>query len=70
MNPDKTPGLNGFTPGFYKKCWRIIGKYVMTTVRKFFEEGKFLDRLNDTVLVLLPKKKNPKIMTDLRPIAI
>lgn len=28
MDPDKAPGYDGYTPGFYQKCWPIIGKDV------------------------------------------
>lgn len=41
MNPDKAPGIDGFTPGFYQKCWPIIGKDAVLTVKKFFAEGSF-----------------------------
>ncbi|KAL8100581.1 hypothetical protein AgCh_032729 [Apium graveolens] len=70
MNPNKAPGLDGFTPGFYQKCWSIIGKDVVETVKKFFTVGKLPEKLNDTLLVLIPKKKNPRVMADLRPIAL
>lgn len=70
INPDKVPGLDGFTPGFYQKCWPIIGKDVVKAVKKFFSEGKLPENLNDTLLVLISKKKHLKMMSDLRPIAL
>lgn len=70
MNPGKAPGVDGYTPGFYQKCWPIVGKDVVREVKKFFNEGRLPEKLNDTLLVLIPKKKNPKSMVDLRPIAL
>lgn len=70
MNPDKAPGPDGFTPAFYQKCWSIVGEDVVATVRQFWQLEVIPDRLNDTVLVLIPKKTNPLVMGDLRPIAL
>lgn len=42
----------------------------MKTVKSFFAERKLSDNLNDTLLVLFPKKKNLQRMTDLRPISL
>lgn len=36
MDPDKAPGLVGYTPGFYQKYWAIVGKDVTELVRTFF----------------------------------
>lgn len=70
MDPDKAPGKDGYTPGFYQKCWPIVGKDVTKLVNIFFREGKMPTSLNDTILVLIPKKKSPEGMGDLRPIAL
>lgn len=70
MDPDKAPGRDGYTPGFYQKCWPVVGRDVTEMVNAFFRTGKLPDRLNDTVLVLIPKKKSPVGMGDLCPIAL
>lgn len=70
MDPDKAPGCDGYTPGFYQKCWSVVGKDVTELVNGFFRYGKLPDRLNNTILVLIPKKKCPVGMGDLRPIAL
>lgn len=39
----------------------------MIIVRKFFETGHIDQNLHSTNIALIPKKKNPMCMTDLRP---
>lgn len=70
MNPDKAPGPDGMTPGFFQKYWNIVGADLITIVRNFFETGKLAKDLNETNIILIPKKKIPTSMGDLRPIAL
>lgn len=39
MYPDKSPGPNGMTPGFYQKCWNIVKVEVISLVKHFFQTG-------------------------------
>ncbi|XP_030497624.2 uncharacterized protein LOC115713283 [Cannabis sativa] len=70
MHPDKAPGPDGMGPGFFQKHWHIVGSDVISLVRDFFETSSFPESLNDTSLVLIPKRKTPVTMGDLRPIAL
>uniref|UniRef100_A0A803NFH1 Reverse transcriptase domain-containing protein n=1 Tax=Cannabis sativa TaxID=3483 RepID=A0A803NFH1_CANSA len=70
MHPDKSPGPDGMTPAFYQKCWPIVKHDVIHCVRKFFEQGIFDNGCGNANVVLIPKKKNPEVMADLRPIAL
>lgn len=70
MDPDKAPGPDGMTPAFYQRHWSIVGKDVFQLVRKFFQEGRLPDELNDTNVVLILKKKSPTRFGDLRPISL
>lgn len=70
MHPDKSPGPDGMTPGFYQRYWGIVSADVIGIVRRFFITGGFPEQLTDTIIVLVPKKKNPQLMTDLRPISL
>uniref|UniRef100_A0A803NNP5 Reverse transcriptase domain-containing protein n=1 Tax=Cannabis sativa TaxID=3483 RepID=A0A803NNP5_CANSA len=70
MHPDKFPGLDGMTLAFYQKHWSIVGADVVQFVREFFDSGKFPDSINDTHIVLIPKKKNPTQVSDMRPISL
>lgn len=70
MHPDKSPGPAGITPGFYQKFWKIVKNDVIQVVRQFFEEGRINEQLVNTNIALIPKKKQPQAMTDIRPISL
>uniref|UniRef100_A0A803PJ09 Reverse transcriptase domain-containing protein n=1 Tax=Cannabis sativa TaxID=3483 RepID=A0A803PJ09_CANSA len=70
MHPDKSLGPDGMTPAFYQKCWSIVGNDVVKVVKKFFDTREFEEGCGDAHIVLIPKKKNPEDMTQLRPIAL
>ncbi|XP_035835814.1 uncharacterized protein LOC110887655 [Helianthus annuus] len=66
---DKAPGPDGYTAAFYKHAWQIIGQEVSSGIIDFCRSGKFLRELNNTLIVLIPKKPTPSTVTDYRPIA-
>lgn len=70
MDPDKAPGPDGMTPAFYQKHWAIVGHDVVELVRMFMQEGMLPEGINDTNVVLIPKKKCPTTVGDLRPISL
>lgn len=70
MHPDKAPGPAGMTPTFFQKNWSVIGKDVIQLTRNFFMTGDIEDNMNATNIVLIPKKKHPTYLTELRPIAL
>ncbi|KAL8088671.1 hypothetical protein AgCh_038446 [Apium graveolens] len=70
MNPDKVPGPDGMTPAFFQRHWRIVGENVVKVVQEFFTKGDLNSDLNVTNIVLIPKKKSPSLMNDLRPISL
>uniref|UniRef100_A0A803PMN5 RNase H type-1 domain-containing protein n=1 Tax=Cannabis sativa TaxID=3483 RepID=A0A803PMN5_CANSA len=70
MHPDKSPCPDGMTPTFYQKCWHIVKTDVIGLVQQFFTSGSFVNGCGDANVVLIPKKKSPQVMQDLRPIAL
>lgn len=70
MQPDKSPGPNGMNFAFFQKFWSIIGEDVSSTCLDFIRQCEFPIGLNETSIVLIPKKSNPEHITDLRPIAL
>ncbi|XP_031124166.1 uncharacterized protein LOC116026880 [Ipomoea triloba] len=70
MFPDKAPRPDVMNPGFYQHFWDVVGSDVFAFVLKCLNEGTFPEGLNDTNVVLIPKKNNPEKVSDLRPIAL
>lgn len=65
----KSPGPNGFSSGFYKASWHIIGDLICNTIHEFWQTGKLSPHLSDTRIILLPKTPNPQSVSDFRPIS-
>ncbi|XP_074348419.1 uncharacterized protein LOC141687147 [Apium graveolens] len=70
MDPNKAPGPDGMKPAFYRKYWAIVGHDVVELVIMFMQEGMLPEGLNDTNVVLIPKKKCPATVGDFRPISL
>lgn len=62
--PDGLPAL------FYQKYWPIIHKSVINLVQHFFLNRKVLKQLNNTNIVLIPKKEHPNSPDQFHPISL
>ena len=69
MNGDKAPGPDGFTMAFWQSCWNFT-KEIMEMFKEFHEHSSFLKSLNNTFLVLIPKKGGTEDLGDFRPISL
>jgi hypothetical protein len=56
MNPDKSPGPDGFQVFFYKKCWDIIGVDLWKAIEASRNGGALLSEINHSFITLIPKK--------------
>ena len=70
MNPDKSPGLDGFQAFFFQKCWDIIGLDLWKAIEATRNGGLLLFEINFTFLTLIPKTKNIENLGEFRPIAL
>jgi hypothetical protein len=70
MGPNKAPGVDGFTAGFYKKHWPLLKNQVVAAVLTFLEGGDMPEVINQTILVLIPKVANPQELSQFRPISL
>ncbi|KAL2225574.1 UNVERIFIED_CONTAM: hypothetical protein Sindi_3033500, partial [Sesamum indicum] len=53
---DKAPGPDGYSSGFFKAAWPIVGQEVTSAVLDFFTTGQILKQINTTLLALIPKE--------------
>ncbi|XP_011101581.1 uncharacterized protein LOC105179640 [Sesamum indicum] len=53
---DKAPGPDGYSSGFFKAAWPIVGQEVTSAVLDFFTTGRILKQINTTLLALIPKE--------------
>ncbi|KAL2235455.1 UNVERIFIED_CONTAM: hypothetical protein Sindi_1277700 [Sesamum indicum] len=53
---DKAPGPDGYSSGFFKAAWPVVGEEVTRAVLDFFTTGKLLKQINSTILTLIPKE--------------
>lgn len=70
MQPDKSPGIDGFNPCFFQVYWPIVKQDVVEFCKNFFDHGVLPDNVNRTLVCLIPKVKQPKQVSDLRPISL
>lgn len=70
MHPDKSSGPDGLNPAFFQQFWSVLGHEVFACCKQWLDNCSFPASLNDTNVVLIPKKENAKCLKDLRPIAL
>ncbi|XP_019173839.1 PREDICTED: uncharacterized protein LOC109169413 [Ipomoea nil] len=70
MYPDKAPGPDGMNPGFYQHFWDEVGGDVSSFIVNCLDNCSFPATLNETDVVLIPKKQTSERVSDLRPIAL
>ncbi|XP_013645955.2 uncharacterized protein LOC125594385 [Brassica napus] len=69
LNPNKAPGPDGLTSGFFKAAWSTIGDEVITSITHFFYTGFLPSSANATILTLVPKFPGASEITEFRPIS-
>jgi hypothetical protein len=70
MGDLKSPGPDGMPSTFFKRFWDLVGVQVQLEVLGVLNGGAIPTGWNETVIVLIPKVKNPERIKDLRPIIL
>ncbi|GKV10561.1 hypothetical protein SLEP1_g21905 [Rubroshorea leprosula] len=66
----KAPGPDGFNFRFIREMWEVLKEDIMGFIQEFHENGKLVRGLNESFIVLIPKKENPLELEDFRPISL
>ncbi|KAL0294563.1 UNVERIFIED_CONTAM: hypothetical protein Sradi_6879000 [Sesamum radiatum] len=69
IDETKAPGPDGYSAGFYKAAWPVIGGEVTEAILEFFQTGRLLKQVNSTLISLIPKVSNPTNVAEFRPIS-
>ncbi|XP_074315836.1 uncharacterized protein LOC141652088 [Silene latifolia] len=69
IDENKSPGVDGYSSGFFKKTWPITGPAFRGAVMEFFRTCHMPRGSNSTLLALIPKTESPKSVTYFRPIS-
>ncbi|XP_016743147.1 uncharacterized protein [Gossypium hirsutum] len=68
MDPRKALGIHRLLGSFFKEHWSTVGSDVLRMCQDVLQGNKNVDCVNDTLLVMIPKVKNPCEMTNFHPI--
>jgi len=69
LKNNKAPGLDGFSVGFFKKAWSIVGQDTIAGVQSFFGSYLLLKQVNATTIALISKVANSFRVKDFRLIS-
>ena len=70
MAPLKVPGPDCMPLIFYQNYWQLVGDEVTQSILHFLSSASFLSHLNHTLIFLIPKVKNPKLVFAFLPISL
>lgn len=70
MGPNKAPCADGFTAHFYQTHWDEVKPQVCCSVLNFLNGGEMQEEVTKSVIVLIPKVKQPHKLTQFRPLSL
>lgn len=68
IGPLEAPGPDGLPGRFFQKNWGLLKEDITAAVKEFFRTAHMPEGVNDTSIVLIPKKPQPEHLKDFQPI--
>ncbi|XP_074304498.1 uncharacterized protein LOC141639225 [Silene latifolia] len=69
IHSSKSPGIDGFSSGFFKAAWDIIADDFCLAVLDYFKTSFMPKQANISLITLIPKKRIVSSVKDFRPIS-
>ncbi|KAL0408398.1 UNVERIFIED_CONTAM: hypothetical protein Sradi_1774200 [Sesamum radiatum] len=69
IDESKALGPDGYSSGFFKAAWPVVGREVTQAILEFFSTGRLLKQVNATLISLIPKVSTPTVVGEFRPIS-
>ncbi|KAK2640624.1 hypothetical protein Ddye_028419 [Dipteronia dyeriana] len=69
-NPIKAPRSDGLYTIFYQRYWNMVGKYVTNVCLSVLNNGASVEKMNNTIISLIPKVPNLIRISEYEPISI
>ncbi|XP_074291962.1 uncharacterized protein LOC141618785 [Silene latifolia] len=66
IDRNKSPGMDGYSSGFFLDAWTVVGQDFKNAVLEFFQTCSMPKVANSTLLVLVPKMDTPLTVKDYR----
>ncbi|XP_042480703.1 uncharacterized protein LOC122061468 [Macadamia integrifolia] len=70
LDPESSPGPDGFSGNFFRKCWSIVEGDVCNAVKAFFRTSRMPKGVNNTFLILIPKVDGAETLDKYRPLCM
>jgi len=70
MHNNASPGPDGLNAGFYKAAWSWVSTDVHNLVSTFYASAFLNHEITQTYVTLIPKKMQPTLPQDFRPISL
>ncbi|KAJ6807031.1 uncharacterized protein M6B38_168465 [Iris pallida] len=64
LGTQNAPGADGFLGGFFRATWDIISDDLLDVVNIFLSGFELPKEISSTLMVLIPKVKNPSLFSD------
>ena len=70
MKSNKSPGLDGLTPEFFKTFWEDLGTIIQKLACEVSNSGQLPHSMRTGLITLIPKKGDLRNLTNWRPISL